>query len=67
MAGGVAALFPYLQLGVFNIYAPARITMKYCNVQIRGSIVVSISGCHVEDPGSIPGRGVCVYLVWAGL
>ena len=22
-----------------------------------GSIVVSISACHVEDPGSIPGRG----------
>ena len=26
--------------------------------QIRGSIVVSISACHAEDPGSIPGRGV---------
>ena len=25
--------------------------------QIRGSIVVSISACHAEDPGSIPGRG----------
>ena len=25
--------------------------------QIRDSIVVSISACHVEDPGSIPGRG----------
>ena len=24
---------------------------------IRGSIVVSISACHAEDPGSIPGRG----------
>ena len=24
--------------------------------QIRGSIVVSISACHAEDPGSIPGR-----------
>ena len=22
-----------------------------------GSIVVSISACHAEDPGSIPGRG----------
>ena len=37
---------------------------------IRGSIVVSISACHAEDPGSIPGRGVsrsmsCVtYSVW---
>ena len=27
-------------------------------VQIRGSIVVSISACHADDPGSIPGRGV---------
>ena len=26
---------------------------------IRGSIVVSISACHAEDPGSIPGRGGC--------
>ena len=25
--------------------------------QVRDSIVVSISACHVEDPGSIPGRG----------
>ena len=28
-------------------------------LQVRGSIVVSISACHAEDPGSIPGRGVC--------
>ena len=27
-------------------------------IQFRGSIVVSISACHAEDPGSIPGRGV---------
>ena len=25
--------------------------------QTRGSIVVSISACHAEDPGSIPDRG----------
>ncbi len=25
---------------------------------IRDSIVVSISACHADDPGSIPGRGV---------
>ena len=30
--------------------------------QIRGSIVVSISACHAEDPGSIPGRGVVSIL-----
>ena len=26
--------------------------------QFRDSIVVSISACHADDPGSIPGRGV---------
>ena len=26
--------------------------------KIRCSIVVSISACHAEDPGSIPGGGV---------
>ena len=25
--------------------------------ELRGSTVVSISACHTEDPGSIPGRG----------
>ena len=29
-------------------------------MHIRCSIVVSISACHTEDPGSIPGRGVFV-------
>ena len=29
--------------------------------QVRDSIVVSISACHAEDPGSIPGRGVSVH------
>ena len=27
-------------------------------VAFRDSIVVSISACHADDPGSIPGRGV---------
>ena len=30
---------------------------QYDQSQVRGSIVVSISACHAEDPGSIPGRG----------
>ena len=34
--------------------SPAR----YSRCKIRGSIVVSISACHAEDPGSIPGCGV---------
>ena len=31
---------------------------KHLYSKIRGSIVVSISACHAEDPGSIPGGGV---------
>ena len=31
---------------------------KYKVPNIRDSIVVSISACHAEDPGSIPGRGI---------
>ena len=27
-------------------------------LNFRDSIVVSISACHAEDPGSIPGRGI---------
>ena len=52
-----------------------RDTVRHCNhcsakyyklkfvvdVQIRGSIVVSISACHADDPGSIPGRGVLYF------
>ena len=31
----------------------------------RDSIVVSISACHADDPGSIPGRGdFCGALRW---
>ena len=36
----------------------------YCDIvkrDILGSIVVSISACHAEDPGSIPGRGVLFH------
>ena len=33
--------------------------------KFRGSIVVSISACHAEDPGSIPGRGVLCNHTWA--
>ena len=30
-------------------------------VQVLDSLVVRISACHVEGPGSIPGRGVTFY------
>ena len=29
----------------------------------RDSIVVSISACHADDPGSIPGRGVFSFFL----
>ena len=32
---------------------------------IRCSIVVSISACHAEDPGSIPGGGVLLLLLFS--
>ena len=32
---------------------------------VRDSIVVSISACHADDPGSIPGRGV--FSLWKKL
>ena len=34
--------------------------------QIRCSIVVSISACHAEDPGSIPGGGVFLSFKFLG-
>ena len=33
-------------------------TKEMTHIKIRDSIVVSISACHAEDPGSIPGRGI---------
>ena len=30
-------------------------------IQFLDSLVVRISACHVEGPGSIPGRGVIFY------
>ena len=32
-------------------------------VAFRDSIVVSISACHADDPGSIPGRGVFQFFI----
>jgi hypothetical protein len=44
----------------FTQYAPRRkgICLRQVNADFRDSIVVSISACHADDPGSIPGRGV---------
>ena len=47
---------------LWQLVAPLlRLTVDYVTVReirIRCSIVVSISACHAEDPGSIPGGGV---------
>ena len=41
-----------------------HIAQSTCNhQQVLGSIVVSISACHAEDPGSIPGRGECFFFL----
>ena len=41
----------------------AGLVCSGCVCTFRGSIVVSISARHAEDPGSIPGRGI---LLWIG-
>ena len=42
-----------------------RVITVNCDVRIaiRDSIVVSISACHADDPGSIPGRGAFLLLL----
>ena len=48
--------------GVHEKYTIMLLELFLDDLQIRGSIVVSISACHAEDPGSIPGRGVFISL-----
>ena len=43
-----------------NYYLKNNITG---NLALRDSIVVSVSACHADDPGSIPGRGV-LFSLW---
>ncbi len=45
--------------GLFSVYKATNLHQLHCDV--LGSIVVSISACHAEDPGSIPGRGVSFF------
>ena len=57
---GVRVFFCFLKVFVFFVGA-------FCNnllySHFRDSIVVSISACHADDPGSIPGRGVLILIV----
>ena len=55
-------MFYFLQTLYKHIYV--HITMESIYSKILGSIVVSISACHVEDPGSIPGRGAFFFFVF---
>ena len=41
--------------------------MPVCTTHIRCSIVVGISACHAEDPGSIPGGGMYCAVCGDGL
>ena len=36
-----------------------HLAVQICYTFVRVSIVVSISACHADDPGSIPGREYC--------
>ena len=53
------------------IFAIRRIIQLVCFLQqvqhqVLDSLVVSISACHVEGPGSIPGRGEHFLCKWGG-
>ena len=49
---GVRMLYSYL------FFAGLLKSKQKIIYRFRDSIVVSISACHADDPGSIPGRGV---------
>ena len=52
----ITNLYPrFLLLHFFQTHH--YMTLRYPTYFIRGSIVASISACHAEDPGSIPGLG----------
>jgi hypothetical protein len=55
----LSGALPSLQFLFVNSMISICFISSFCYLQqIRDSIVVSISACHAEDPGSIPGRGV---------
>ena len=49
-----------------NIHCAMERALAWHSNQVPGIIVVSISACHAEDPGSIPGRGVGLELITSG-
>ena len=54
---GFVFLWPVLLRHVWYDYVYVVTIFSPCLQSVLGSIVVSISACHAEDPGSIPGRG----------
>ena len=42
---------------------PSAVESAFRSRHVRCSIVVSISACHAEDPGSIPGGGVSFHVL----
>ena len=46
---------------VYRVHVSCALRDELLSV-LRDSIVVSISACHADDPGSIPGRGVFCFL-----
>ena len=46
-------------LGSITLATHQTLRTAFFEACVRGSIVVSTSACHAEDPGSIPGRGGC--------
>ena len=63
---GLVPVHPYHLFGTeTQLSVRIRHESEQRNMQaVLGSIVVSISACHAEDPGSIPGRGVSFYQFW---
>ena len=46
---------------LIRLSCSALILQQGTQQAVLGSIVVSISACHAEDPGSIPGRGASFF------
>ena len=58
-SGGCGPPKPTIRLTSYDILSNVqRVPLSQPHRHIRGIIVVSISACHAEDPGSTPGRGI---------
>ena len=55
----------HVQKDILHLRKAILLELKILRQSILGSIVVSISACHAEDPGSIPGRGVHFFFCFS--